>query len=120
MFHVEHRFVSGFRCAISPGFPLGMFHVEQIVLPMSKIRDGFIARLDFGLRKIDGALEQTRRSACLQPSQLEAKLDKRPRQAHGCGFTCPAAGLLILTDVHQPLEKCAGGDDNRFAMVLDL
>ena len=65
MFHVEHcpsaivqNAVNLVRSALLRFTAL--FHVEQIILPKAEVGHRLISRLDFGLRKVYGPLEEAR------------------------------------------------------------
>ena len=98
----------------------GMFHVEQIVLPVGEIRDRLVAGLDFGLGKINGRRSKPRRGAGLEPAQFQAKFLERTGKAHGRRFPRPSAGLLVGADVHQAPQKGSGGHDHGCAVILNF
>src|ERR1700677_293304 len=84
-----------------------MFHVEQIVLPIRKIRYRIVAGLHFSLREINGSSKQARRSSCFEPTQFKPELFKGTRKAHRRRFPGATSRLLICANVHQPAEKRA-------------
>src|ERR1700722_13188034 len=114
MFHVEH-FVGDVAWVDQR-----MFHVEQIVLPESKIGNRLVARLSLGLGEINGAAQQAGRGAGLEPTEFQPDFLKRPRKAHGGRFPCSPTRLLVLTDVHQTAEERSGCYYHRCAVILNL
>src|SRR6266496_4664428 len=51
--------------------PVGMFHVEQILLPVSEVRHGFISMLRLGFGEINRTPHHSWRSASLESSQFQ-------------------------------------------------
>src|SRR5712671_6855295 len=97
-----------------------MFHVEQVFLPITEIRDWFISRLNLGLGEVDRTTQQSRRRSGFQSAKVNSQINEGSREARGCGLTGPATWLLVLSDVHQTLQKSSGRDHNRLGEVMDL
>jgi hypothetical protein len=97
-----------------------MFHVEQIIFPIGKERNWFVAGLNFCLGEIDSAPEKTGWRAGLQASQFQAELLEGSREPHRGTLPCPSARLLIGSDMHQPAKEGAGSDDDRSPKILDF
>jgi hypothetical protein len=84
----------------------GLFHVEQIVFPIGEIRNRLVARLNLGLGEINASSQAAGAGSGLEPAQFKPKLLQGTGQPHRRRFACPAAGLLVGPNVHQPAQKC--------------
>src|SRR5262245_38570072 len=90
--------------------------LRRVFIQKRKWRGSFVAGLTLEAREVDRLPLQTRRSPCLQSSQLKAKPLKAPGQPLRSRFShAPAFGLLIA-GVHEGAQECACGDDNGAAI----
>src|SRR6185436_14131277 len=96
-----------------------MFHVEQIVLPISEVRDWFVARLDLRFGKVDRPAQQPGWRSSFQPPKLQANFFTSIGEVHCGSFSSSSSGLLCLADVHQTAKECPCCDDHSIAQILD-
>ena len=69
----------------------GMFHVEQIVLPVGEIGNWLVAWLGFCFGKIDDSPQEPGWGSGFKPAQFQAQFLERTGQAHRRSFACPPA-----------------------------
>ena len=75
-------------------------------------RGNRVSGLHLKLRKVDGACVQARRSAGLEPADLEAQPAQRLTQHDGRGLARTPRGVLVLPAVDQAIQESARGDDH--------
>src|SRR5207237_2755954 len=61
---------------------------------------------------IDGASIETGRGAGLQAATAQAEFLQRFSEQDGGGFAGASGGILLFAAMDEPVEKCAGGDDD--------
>ena len=102
MFHVEHGFI------------------PQIVLPIGEPGNRLVARLHIGLGEVDAATQKAGGRAGLEAAEFKPEFDERGGETLGRCFARAPARLLVGSNVHEPAQKGAGGDDDSLAEVLNF
>ena len=89
--------------------------MEQIFLPVTKVRHRLIPRLHLRLAEINARPHQPRRRPRLQSPQRQPHLLQRPAQAHRRALSGATARLLIRPHVHQAPQERPRRDHHRLA-----
>ena len=94
-------------------------HLPRMLLGRSKKRKHRhrigLAQLLFARREIDRAAVDARRCPRLQPALRKLHLLQARGERNRSGISGAACGVVIQSDMDQPVQKCSGGQHHRRA-----